>query len=96
MTDVVEVHYHGTRIDGTVFDSSVQRGTPASFSLKQVIPGWQAALQMMKAGDQWQLFIPANLAYGQFGPPQVGPNSTLIYEVELLNCYTPKPPATQK
>jgi len=87
-----------------VFDSSVQRGTPASFSLKQVIPGWQAALQMMKAGDQWQLFIPANLAYGQFGPPQVGPNSTLIYEVELLNFYTPKPagavtnvpPATQK
>ena len=91
ISDTVEVHYHGTRIDGTVFDSSVQRGFPATFGLKDVIPGWREALQMMKAGDKWQLFIPANLAYGEFGLPQIGPNSTLVFEIELLSFYTPKP-----
>lgn len=90
ITDIVEVHYVGTRIDGTVFDSSVKRGIPATFGLKQVIPGWTAALQMMKAGDKWQLFIPANLAYAEYGLPQIGPNSTLIFEVELLSFYPPK------
>jgi len=89
-TDIVEVHYIGTRIDGTVFDSSVKRGIPATFGLKEVIPGWTEALQMMKVGDKWQLFIPANLAFAEFGLPQIGPNSTLIFEVELLSFYTPK------
>jgi FKBP-type peptidyl-prolyl cis-trans isomerase len=90
ITDIVEVHYIGTRIDGSVFDSSVKRGIPATFGLKEVIPGWTAALQMMKAGDKWQLFIPAKLAYAEFGLPQIGPNSTLIFEVELLSFYTPR------
>jgi FKBP-type peptidyl-prolyl cis-trans isomerase FklB len=90
ITDIVEVHYTISLIGGTVLDSSVQRGIPATFGLKEVIPGWTAALQMMKAGDKWQLFIPANLAYAEFGPPQIPPNSTLIFEVELLSFYTPK------
>jgi FKBP-type peptidyl-prolyl cis-trans isomerase len=89
LTDVVEVHYHGTLIDGTVFDSSVRRGIPATFTLQTVIPGWQAALRMMKPGDQWQLFIPPKLAYGEYGLPRIGPNSTLIFEVELLSFYAP-------
>ena len=90
MTDVVEVHYRGSLIDGTEFDSSIRRGTPATFGLNQVIPGWREALKTMKAGDKWQLFIPAKLAYGEYGLPQIGPNSTLIYELELLSFYTPK------
>jgi len=90
IADIVEVHYTGTRIDGSVFDSSVQRGIPATFGLKEVIPGWTAALQMMKVGDKWQLFVPAKLAYAEYGLPQIGPNSTLIFEVELLSFYTPK------
>jgi FKBP-type peptidyl-prolyl cis-trans isomerase FklB len=81
----VKVHYHGTLIDGTVFDSSVQRGEPISFPVTRVIPGWVEALQLMKVGDKWQLFIPARLAYGEQSPsPNIGPNSTLIFEVELL------------
>jgi FKBP-type peptidyl-prolyl cis-trans isomerase len=87
--DIVEVHYEGSLIDGTVFDSSVKRGTPATFGLDQVIPGWTAALEMMKVGDKWRLFIPAKLAYGEFGPPQISPNSTLIFDLELLSFYTP-------
>ena len=84
-TDTVTVHYTGTTIDGTVFDSSVQRGTPASFPVNAVIPGWVEALQMMKVGDKWKLVIPANLAYGPQSPsPQIPPNSVLIFEVELL------------
>lgn len=84
-TDTVKVHYHGTLIDGTVFDSSVQRGEPISFPVTGVIPGWVEALQLMKVGDKWQLFIPARLAYGEQSPsPKIGPNSTLIFEVELL------------
>ncbi len=84
-TDTVTVHYTGTLIDGTVFDSSVQRGQPATFPVGGVIPGWTEALEMMKVGDKWQLFIPAKLAYGEQSPsPKIGPNSTLIFQVELL------------
>ena len=83
--DRVKVHYHGTLIDGTVFDSSVQRGEPAVFPVNAVIPGWVEALQLMKVGDKWQLFIPAGLAYGDRSPgPGIPPNSVLIFEVELL------------
>ena len=79
------MHYHGTLIDGTVFDSSVQRGEPVSFPVEGVIPGWVEALQLMKEGDKWQLVIPAKLAYGEQGAGgPIGPNSTLIFEVELL------------
>ena len=85
-TDTVTVNYTGTLIDGTVFDSSVQRGQPATFPVSDVIPGWTAALQMMKVGDKWQLFLPPQLAYGDQSPsPKIGPNSTLIFEVELLS-----------
>lgn len=84
-TDKVTVHYHGTLIDGTVFDSSVERGSPASFPVNGVIPGWVEALQLMAVGDKWKLVIPSNLAYGERGAGgQIGPNSTLIFEVELL------------
>ena len=84
--DQVEVHYTGKLIDGTVFDSSVDRGIPATFGVTQVIPGWVEALQLMKAGSKWRLFIPSNLAYGPTGTPgdPIGPNSTLIFDVELL------------
>lgn len=84
-TDKVTVHYHGMLIDGTVFDSSVERGSPATFPVNGVIPGWVEALQLMAVGDKWKLFIPSNLAYGERGAGgQIGPNSTLIFEVELL------------
>lgn len=83
-TDQVEVHYTGRLIDGTVFDSSVDRGMPATFGVTQVIPGWVEALQMMKPGAKWRLHIPANLAYGAQGAGPIGPNSTLIFDVELL------------
>lgn len=84
-TDQVKCHYHGTLIDGTVFDSSVQRGTPATFGVNQVIPGWVEALQLMPVGSKWKLFIPSNLAYGEAGAGQsIEPNSTLIFEVEVL------------
>lgn len=83
--DQVEVHYTGKLIDGTVFDSSVDRGQPATFGVTQVIPGWVEALQMMKAGSKWRLFIPSALAYGPQGAGGViGPNQTLIFDVELL------------
>jgi FKBP-type peptidyl-prolyl cis-trans isomerase len=85
-TDQVKVHYTGTTIDGNVFDSSVQRGQPAVFPVNAVIPGWVEALQLMKAGDKWQLFIPARLAYGDRSPGAAIPaNSVLIFEVELLD-----------
>ncbi len=83
--DQVVVHYTGKLIDGTVFDSSVERGEPATFGVTQVIAGWVEALQMMKAGSQWRLFIPGNLAYGANGVGNIiGPNATLIFDVELL------------
>lgn len=84
-TDRVVVHYTGKLIDGTVFDSSEERGEPATFGVTQVIPGWVEALQMMNAGSQWRLFIPSNLAYGPNGAGGViGPNQTLIFDVTLL------------
>lgn len=84
--DQVTVHYTGRLIDGTVFDSSVERGAPATFGVTQVIPGWVEALQMMKAGSKWRLFIPSALAYGPNGAGGViGPNATLIFDVELIN-----------
>jgi len=84
-TDSVTVHYHGTLINGTVFDSSVRRGEPATFGVTQVISGWVEALQLMPVGSKWKLFIPSNLAYGAQGAGQhIGPHTTLIFEVELL------------
>jgi len=84
-TDTVVVHYHGTLIDGTVFDSSVDRGQPATFPVNQVISGWTEALQLMKTGSKWKLYIPSDLAYGnQQRSAEIQANSTLIFEVELL------------
>lgn len=83
--NTVNVHYHGTLIDGTVFDSSVRRGEPATFGVTQVITGWVEALQLMPVGSKWKLYIPSNLAYGAQGAGQhIGPHTTLIFEVELL------------
>ena len=82
--DQVKCHYHGTLINGTVFDSSVQRGTPAVFPVNGVIQGWVEALQKMQVGSKWRLFIPPELAYGEQGAGSIGPNSTLIFDVELL------------
>ena len=83
-TDQVTVHYTGRLIDGTVFDSSVERGQPATFGVNQVIPGWVEALQMMKEGAEWQLYIPSELAYGAHGAGAIGPHSTLIFDVQLI------------
>ena len=84
-SDTVKVHYTGKLIDGTVFDSSVDRGEPATFGVTQVIPGWVGALQLMKPGAKWRLFIPSQLAYGPQGAGGViGPNQTLIFDVELI------------
>ena len=85
LNDNVTVHYHGTLIDGTIFDSSVDRKQPATFPLNGVIQGWQEALQMMSVGSKWKIFIPSELAYGESGAGAIGPNSTLIFEVELLS-----------
>ncbi|QGY42876.1 FKBP-type peptidyl-prolyl cis-trans isomerase [Maribellus comscasis] len=83
--DQVKCHYHGTLIDGTVFDSSVQRGQPAVFPVNGVIKGWVEALQLMSTGSKWRLFIPPSLAYGERGAGgAIGPNATLIFDVELL------------
>lgn len=83
--DTVTVNYKGTLIDGTEFDSSYKRHEPASFPVNAVIPGWTEALQLMKVGSVWELYIPAALAYGDRGaPPVIGPNQTLIFQVELL------------
>ena len=83
-TDQVTVHYTGRLIDGTVFDSSVERGEPATFAVGQVIPGWVEGLQMMNEGSAWRLFIPAELAYGSRGTGPIQPNSTLIFDVQLI------------
>ncbi len=83
--DKVTTHYHGTLIDGTVFDSSYERGQPATFPVNGVIAGWTEALQLMQEGAKWKLFLPSNLAYGSQGAGQdIGPNTTLIFDVELI------------
>ncbi len=83
--DQVRVHYHGTLIDGTVFDSSVERGEPVVFGVGQVIPGWTEALQLMPVGSKWKIYLPASIGYGEQGAGRdIGPNSVLIFEVELL------------
>ena len=85
-TDTVSVHYHGTLLDGTVFDSSVDRGQPAEFPVNQVIKGWVEALQLMPVGSKWKLFIPSDLAYGDRGAGgAIGPGAMLTFEVELLD-----------
>ena len=85
-TDQVTVHYHGTLVDGTVFDSSIERGQPATFPVNGVIPGWVEALQLMNIGSKYKLYIPSDLAYGERGAGgSIGPNETLIFEVELLS-----------
>ena len=85
-SDKVKCHYHGTLINGTVFDSSVQRGEPAVFGVSQVIPGWVEALQLMAVGSKWRLFIPSDLAYGEHGAGEaIEPNSALVFDVELLD-----------
>lgn len=91
-TDRVRVNYKGTLIDGTVFDSSYERGEPVTFPLNRVIPGWTQGLQLMKEGAKYKFFIPGSLAYGQNPPPRgpIGPNETLIFEVELLEVNPPK------
>lgn len=84
-TDRVKTHYHGTLIDGTVFDSSVDQGQPVTFGVNEVIPGWSEALQRMKVGSKWRLFVPSELAYGiQGAGPDIGPNSVLVFDIELL------------
>jgi FKBP-type peptidyl-prolyl cis-trans isomerase FklB len=90
-SDVVRTHYHGTFLNGDVFDSSVQRGEPAEFAVNRVIPGWTEALQQMKVGSKWQLFVPAELAYGESGFGDIPPNKTLVFEVELLGIIKPQP-----
>ena len=86
VNDTVTTHYRGTLIDGTVFDSSYDRGEPASFGVSQVIKGWTEVLQLMKVGDKWQVFIPSDLAYGPSGrPPKIAPDSVLVFEMELLD-----------
>ena len=86
INDQVTTHYHGTLLDGTVFDSSVERGQPATFPVSGVIKGWTEALQLMTVGSKWKLFVPYDLAYGERGAgPKIGPYTTLIFEVELLS-----------
>jgi FKBP-type peptidyl-prolyl cis-trans isomerase FklB len=94
-TDTVVTNYKGTLLDGTEFDSSYKRNEPASFPVNRVIKGWTEALQLMKPGAKYQLFIPSALAYGERGAGQlIGPNATLIFEVELLSIKAPEPAAT--
>lgn len=90
-TDTVTVNYRGTLIDGTEFDSSYRRGQPASFGVSGVIPGWTEALQLMQEGAKWQVFVPPNLAYGEKGAgANIGPNATLIFEIELISIQEKK------
>ena len=85
LTDKVKCHYHGTLIDGTVFDSSIDRGQPIDFNVNGVIPGWTEALQLMNVGSKWRLFIPSNLAYGDQATGKIKAGSTLIFDVELID-----------
>ena len=88
-TDTVVTQYRGTTIDGTEFDSSYKRNEPAEFPVNAVIPGWTEALQLMPVGSKWQLAIPSKLAYGENAPPQIGPNSVLLFDVELVAIKKP-------
>lgn len=88
--DVVVVHYTGKLINGTEFDSSHKRGQPAEFPVGNVIPGWTEALQLMKVGEKWQVFIPSNLAYGEMGRPGIPPNSVLTFDIELIDIKKSK------
>jgi FKBP-type peptidyl-prolyl cis-trans isomerase len=92
-TDKVKTHYRGTLIDGTEFDSSYKRGTPAEFPVTGVIKGWVEALQLMKEGGKWELYIPANLAYGSRARPTIPANSALVFEIELIEIVKPAEPA---
>jgi FKBP-type peptidyl-prolyl cis-trans isomerase len=98
-TDMVTTHYVGTLLDGTEFDSSVKRGEPATFPLNRVIAGWTEALQLMPVGSKWRIYVPGELAYGDQGsPPAIGPNATLVFDVELLKIEDPTestPPAEE-
>lgn len=85
LQDQVKVHYSGQTLDGNEFDSSVKRGEPVVFGLTQVIKGWTEVLQLMPAGSKWKVFIPEDLAYGPQAPPAIGPNQTLVFEIELLD-----------
>jgi FKBP-type peptidyl-prolyl cis-trans isomerase FklB len=90
-TDTVSVNYRGTLVDGTEFDSSIKRGQPATFNVNGVIPGWTEALQLMREGSKWQLFIPPNLGYGERGAGgAIGPNAVLIFDVELISINPQK------
>jgi len=93
LEDTVVCNYKGTLINGTEFDASEKHGGPATFPVKGVIPGWTEALQLMPVGSKWQLFVPSNLAYGEQGPPDIGPNATLIFEVELVSIQKAAAPA---
>jgi len=91
-TDTVKVDYTGTKLDGTKFDSSVDRGQPATFPLNQVVPGWTEGLQLMPVGSEYKFYIPGKLGYGERGPPQIGPNATLVFDVKLISI---EPPAAE-
>ncbi|HSE12861.1 MAG TPA: FKBP-type peptidyl-prolyl cis-trans isomerase [Rudaea sp.] len=88
-TDIVKVDYTGTKIDGTKFDSSIDRGQPATFPLNQVVAGWTEGLQLMPVGSEYKFYIPGKLAYGERGPAQIGPNATLIFDVKLIGIEPP-------
>ena len=95
-TDIVKVDYTGTKIDGTKFDSSIDRGQPATFALNQVVPGWTEGLQLMPTGSEYKFYIPSKLAYGERGPGPIGPNATLIFDVKLLAIEPPAAAAKPK
>src|SRR5215469_14839122 len=94
LENTVACNQKGKLINGTEFDASEKHGGPANFPVKGVIAGWTEALQLMPVGSKWQLFVPSNLAYGAQGPPDIGPNATLIFDVELVSVQKPAAPAT--